>query len=313
MNKPETSDEPKNEERGYQIPMHQPASPNGCGCLPLHDQQRYLASSDYDVGNQTPEASEAAIKGDVLHVLVTRPEIARKPRDNIMFRGDMDLKTTFETSYEALAKMRLDYWKKYQQFRDQCGQSPIPLMNNGASTADTSVNRVDSDRVDPVSKPAQPDVSRIYRASNGVSNSVQPARQVKMVSQTKVDSLLPEGMNNIHGVTHQSAPTTSRQVRVDQGAENSPSAAEAMVAESAPHIHVGSQVIDSDLSPIIVFDPNLNRLERVGVRKRSKHRPSTSLRAGSRGLFGDQKPETPLKNSDGNQSRSDRLVDGKLI
>lgn len=45
--------------------------------------------------------------------------------------------------------------------------------------------------------------------------------------------------------------------------------------------------VDPDLSPIIVYDANMNRLERVGIRRRSKYRPSTSLRLGAGGLFGD--------------------------
>ena len=54
------------------------------------------------------------VDDELLDVLVARPALAR-PRDNIVFKGNMDLHTTFETSYEALARMRLDHWRRYQE------------------------------------------------------------------------------------------------------------------------------------------------------------------------------------------------------
>jgi len=64
-----------------------------------------------------------------LQVLITRPEIASKPRDNIVLEGDIDLKTTFETSYEALARARLEGWKRYQELMgaDHGGQIALEL------------------------------------------------------------------------------------------------------------------------------------------------------------------------------------------
>lgn len=52
--------------------------------------------------------------------------------------------------------------------------------------------------------------------------------------------------------------------------------------------HIDTTHIDPDLSPIIVYNANMNRLDQVGLRRRSKYRPSTSLRSGARGFFGDQ-------------------------
>lgn len=246
---------------------HRAASSTGCNCLPLQDQHRYLATSDCDRGNLTPAAPERAAKDDVLHVMVTRPEIAKKPRDNIMFRGDMDLKTTFETSYEALAKMRLEYWKKYQEFRDQSGQSPPSCMAaDEPSKASVSVVHLHPAKVQSSPRPA----------------TVQPAPD-QPVSQT-CESALDESTRG-------------------QPAENCEQSPPVLAMQPASHTcRCSGQVIDSDLSPIIVYDSNLNRLERVGIRKRSKHRPSTSLRAGARGLFGDLDPISS-KPSDSHDAR----------
>lgn len=271
--------------------VHPAASPAGCHCLAAQDDQRYLTSFGRpDCQPGTPAALEASPA--MLHVLVTRPAIAKKPRDNIIFEGDMDLKTTFETSYEALARMRLEYWKKYQQFRCQSGQSAAPspahnLLADGTANGDGAAPQV----------PVNPSVS------------LSPHR---LMSGAKADQPVdrpappPEDSRAIGECRAATENGTADCCSARQGDRPAPPGATVTGVAVAPVQagEIGSQKIDCDLSPIIVFDSNLNRLETVGTRKRSKHRPSTSLRAGARGLFGDQDMEVGGSNGVAHRSQA---------
>lgn len=241
---------------------------------PGGSQKRSQRKSDHkrDLGGA---GLEQEIDEDMLHVLVTRPEIASKPRDNIVFEGDMDLKTTFETSYENLAKMRLGYWKQRQQAG---GLGEQGLQQEQGVSAENSLRR---DRF-----------SSMVESSDSEVELDEPKYH-------KDDELLKGTI-----------PAESNPNEAIDGADGDAMKLSSE-AESRSNSKPSSQpYIDPDLSSIIVYDANMNRLEKVGVRKRSKYRPSTSLRTGARGLFGDQSEERIDSEKIVNASGDDRSLSG---
>lgn len=251
----------------------------------LCDAQRYLTapvqrrsqSSTSNAVNSRGRGRKSADQEEeeeeeLLHVLVTRPEIAGKPRDNILFEGDMDLKTTFETSYEALAKMRLDCWKKHQNVKGSQkaqGVSKEPTTVAGRKRRSVSQVREVGQVEEATRKEGDKEVSSGRIVESGGATPVQPELTQKAA---RPQEAVPSGSSS------KQAPL------VDSESHKEPSRA----GQSSPASALRDDFIDPDLSPIIVYDANMNRLERVGMRKRSKYRPSTSLRSGSHGLFGDQ-------------------------
>lgn len=226
-----------------------------CGCL---DEQRYLSES-------SKSEQLAGERGELLRVLVTRPEIASKPRDNILFEGDMDLKTTFETSYEALAKMRLDHWKLQQQ-----QQQKDDAQTSGKTRPRR--NRRPKRQEEPKAN-GEPEVSvrpRTHKSKSKVKERPERTGSGELSESNELASGAEVGR-----AKSQSAGDAQADPR------------EALEAQQEPTLSLPNDYIDPDLSSIIVYDANMNRLEKVGLRKRSKYRPSTSLKSGDRGLFGD--------------------------
>lgn len=314
--------------------------------------ERYLTTGSphrppVDVSQRQAASGTVAADDELLHVLVTKPEIAGKPRDNIVFEGDMDLRTTFETSYEALARMRLDHWKRYQeatksagnerQPHNRCGsgaQHPAPgqrsrtdvaLLDDGPpeeggprGSASNAVQR-------------QLDVSvesskQCKRALDASSRGRQQQRQHHQLAGTDTSRPAPapdsENNKSVADKRQRQPPVLAnkserQKISCKHGPpEEWPAPGPAQRSNSKQRAATGgltlrrrdndhgqlarantnqqqqqNALIDPDLSPIIVYDANMNRLEKVGLRKRSKYRPSTSLKPGARGLFGDQKEE----------------------
>lgn len=322
-----------------------------CG---LND-ERYLASMASDLArpnrSPVPELNNAhETNQELLHVLVTKPEIAGKPRDNIVFEGDMDLKTTFETSYEALAKMRLDYWKKYQleqQQQEENNKQQLKRHQRDHTQRKGSFNKQgnarshknqdpqESTKADPegsvsvisrgknYKKLSKDDQSEAVEALSGLvspKTKVVDSSQAASVTPTRAAQLAPpsrspktgsgsvvaaglisdysgqrDGSSQRKLVKRQTEPTALSLVSTTTPAP-APAATTTTTttttrASATPNAKQDTY-IDPDLSPIIVYDANMNRLEKVGIRKRSKYRPSTSLRSGARGLFGDQNDDT---------------------
>lgn len=285
--------------------------------------KRYLATG------VLPNRLDRADEDELLHVLVTKPEIAGKPRDNIVFEGDMDLKTTFETSYEALARMRLDCWRRHQELigggRDarsscKCGCQHAKSKDAIEQPSCTTTTTIEEDD----------ELAKQERAGNRqqvVSSSVdaeQLANEKHYVDGDYVDYATEvannfghpvcDGGSQHHLCSHQqqqqqqcsSSSSTKRVdagVQVDLVVDQSPPTPQSLPTTTQPGTQqylrqdnkysCTKNYIDPDLTPIIVYDANMNRLERVGLRKRSKYRPSTSLRSGARGLFGDQDEREP--------------------
>lgn len=236
---------------------------------------------------------------ELLHVLALKPQLAARPRDNITFEGEMDLKTTFETSYEAVAKMRLDNWREYQlSIQRQRGHKLAggsSRRNNSASPSGPRIKEplplasvqfeTQSDHIDAPSgeqsHQRQRSVTNVRLSSEGSKAELNSMGAL----QDEKDSSKTERTNNIH-------------------------------AEKCENY----SLIDPDLSPLIIYDANMNRLETVGLRKRSKYRPSTSLRTGTRGLFGDMPTESePVKyqqdqeaKGSAKEDRANNHVDPKL-
>lgn len=242
---------------------------------PAGSQKRSQRKADHK-RDLRPAGLEQELDEDMLHVLVTRPEIAAKPRDNIIFEGDMDLKTTFETSYENLAKMRLDYWKQRQQAG---GLGEQGLQQEQGMSAENSLRRDRfSSMAESSGSEAELDEPKDLKDDNELLNGTVPA-------ESKLTEVFDEANEEITKLSSELG-----------GQRDSKSS-------SQPYI-------DPDLSSIIVYDANMNRLEKVGVRKRSKYRPSTSLRTGARGLFGDQSEERIDSEKVVNVVGDDRSVSG---
>lgn len=300
----------------------------------LNGGERYMSSMASDLARlkrSTPiengKAAKRSDESDLLHVLVSRPEIATKPRDNIVFEGDMDLRTTFETSYEALAKMRLDYWKKYQE--QQCGETTTqddPNQLRGREKRQQSVsetlNREDNKRQEnldhhPSSVSFVPTTGR-QRLTKFENNKIVDSRPPVLADKTAAQLELPirrkitspKAVENDEIVAAgrckrqaSESETSGNRIEIDRKLSSYetvvPEQQSKPMKKALPNQEMNktntnsttTTFIDPDLSPIIVYDANMNRLEKVGIRKRSKYRPSTSLRLGARGLFGDQKPE----------------------
>lgn len=242
-------------------------------------------------------------EAELLHVLMTRPQIASRPRDNIVFEGDMDLRTTFETSYEALARMRLEHWK-----RDQVEQSEREhdvseragaanggdgghAVSRGRRSVRASGGGDDDD--------GDHDRDRATPTSGGHAQGVKLTRARMIRSPARLrggDSLVGTGLALGQLQHHSQLPRddgpSSPAVAAGRGPQaagtaSSPAPSQASQFRKQHHqSDAAKPFVDPDLSPIIVYDANLNRLERVGLRKRSKYRPSTSLRPGGRGFFG---------------------------
>lgn len=288
-------------------------------CLGRFNDERYLSSMASDLTRlkrSTP--IDNGHDDDLLHVLVSRPEIAAKPRDNIVFEGDMDLKTTFETSYEALAKMRLDYWKKYQDQQYQLEQaagkrgsqdemlrskqkqkqpSAIESSNSEANQQKdhpSSVSVVSTDRkqrlanYDPKTVDSRPLVS-VDRTAFQIESPKRRSPKLAPEIESKNDKVVAR-----HKRQANERESNGERGEAESGTETELGRQSKPLKAALPSRQVSSinaTYIDPDLSPIIVYDANMNRLEKVGIRKRSKYRPSTSLMSGARGLFGDQKEE----------------------
>lgn len=234
-------------------------------CSPANE--RFLVRSTDEASQKKQSQRKVDSRGDsdlnmkdqdLVHVFVTRPEIAGKPRDNIVFEGDMDLKTTFETSYENLAKLRLNHWKQHQQ----TGRSEQDLNHNhhhhdyqqqqqqqGVSVEEL----IERDLSSTINDESSDSEANIHFTANKVE-SLNGTVQANSSHPKQVLDGANEETGKLFNPTHQ-------------------------------------PFIDPDLSSIFVYNENMNRLDKVGVRKRSKYRPSTSLRTGARGLFGDQSEE----------------------
>lgn len=363
---------------------------SGCAGCQLDSGERCLATS----GKRSPSKRRAEQKStqpqqqqqqeldELVHVLVTRPEIASKPRDHIIFEGDMDLRTTFETSYEALAKMRLDQWKKYQEVtmkqqaasssHQHARKSPTGASNHhhhhqrprGHTKANSSSRQmsrastiaapdsndidIDSDEAPAAAAAAeqrkgvsssthmkQPVVLAADRRPADISRAVEPTTTPRSRTPFAVADTNSQNIHDDDGTDwdyHYNLDKSSRRARnsspqqQQQNVDDSPykhqlreqqqqqqvtpsAAARTPEAETlAPVVATAADYVDPDLAPLIVYDANMNRLERVGMRKRSKYRPSTSLRSGARGLFGDQVPEPsqePKIDTSGRVSRAE--------
>lgn len=216
-----------------------------------------------------------------IHVLALKPKLAPRPKDNILFEGDMDLKTTFEASYEALARMRLDNWREYQQSiqRQRHGRNANErrLRDDNVSPSEVSYGRATDMQL----------TSSVHR--NMSETRETPEHELKDVSVIKEKS-------NLRGPRGERKPRTLNRALDGEHysqQENSPISPQ-LEKESNRSQPTDNHLIDPDPSPLIVYDANMNRLETVRRRKRSKYRPSTSLRTGARGLFGD----TPLEPSE---------------
>lgn len=263
------------------------------------------AATDTNNNNRSSPAKE---EHEMLHVLVSRPEIAARPRDNIVFEGDMDLRTTFETSYEALAKMRLDTWRRHQELQARGGSQTDKTGTGGQPGRPRDEQRRALD-VSVEDEPAgggggqanlargrQEAVGRPKRELGGAQAGEQAeqtsgdSNDVSRVGGTgKMNSPLPPSpaVSPVPAARPlRPKPTQQRGAARHHRQQQQPRSD--LAKEATNNNSSDVQYIDPDLSPIIVYDANMNRLERVGVRKRSKYRPSTSLRSGARGLFGDQ-------------------------
>lgn len=210
-------------------------------------------------GRKPRNTVEEGMNEDTLNVLITRPEIAERPRDNIVFEGEMDLRTTFETSYENLAKMRLDYWKQRQQIasiEDEAQQE------QGVSVEEL----IERDQLEALDGYDELEVEQ-----------EQKPDQLTFADENLIDDAIPTE-------SHPSQVIDNANEEADK------------LCVSSRELNYNQPYIDPDLSSIIVYDANMNRLEKVGVRKRSKYRPSTSLRTGARGLFGDQVEDVAVVN-----------------
>lgn len=351
-------------------------------CADFPSEERYLSSMATDLTRlkrSTPQSMNKMDddENDLLHVLVSKPEIAAKPRDNIVFEGDMDLKTTFETSYEALAKMRLDYWKKYQEQQQQQQQQqehdedmPASKTCRGGGSSRQVVNKQNKQQTgvnDHHQEECQDQISRIdgkrrqkerlvgndsssvsvvstgkqkndteneslNKGSSKVVDSRQPVSMVDRAAQLEPPRRSPKLANDSKGISggekEQKTPRRLVKRQADNDYEIEMMKNDDSIETSVPEEQHRSDnkpinktlptnsnnknyqdntntsaYIDPDLSPIIVYDANMNRLEKVGIRKRSKYRPSTSLRSGAHGLFGDQKEEKVVlaRNLEGQQ------------
>ena len=331
---------------------------------------------------------------EMLHVLVARPELAR-PRDNIVFEGQMDLKTTFETSYEALARMRLDHWRRYQEERGlQAAGGRRQAPSDEAEPSGGRPGRKGSRRVEenvsvemgkqlgrgaggglvcrrqlsgqrgpidvdigpaphtvaspqavqpteghapPASRhadgsPSSPALARghqdgrkcVERGQAGgqeVSRTQSPLlgcqsdehdhyghRVVRRAAHHQEQSAAASPLERPHdrrqprppeGPPWATSELGGEDAELAEGSRGAPLAAQRGLSERRAQQQqqqrtwsLAADHVDPDLAPIIIYDANMNRLERVGLRKRSKYRPSTSLRTGARGLFGDQGGET---------------------
>lgn len=368
-------------------------------------------------------ANNDSIDEELVHVLVSRPTVASRPRDNIVFEGDMDLKTTFETSYEALAKMRLDCWKRYQENRSSTPRGEM-VDNTIGATADveSECDRKQFDKDREQRKQVSHGSSKVYSKSksstsggggvnnnfknknndsnNGgrhvtndyydfdgaehemrssnidrdeaqiddvsvdyynkpaafISHSLATDRRKRGGEVEMVDGIFSEEQSKLiagsskisnqqsefenrttdmatplgppvrqHAAGLQSSSGQS-EVRNNCSSSRTRSVEAQVVDEDLPPVQFDDDTqrslkrgatskspvdlaslppagtpsnrttpvneaagyVDPDLAPIMVYDSNMNRLEKVGLRRRSKYRPSTSLRPGARGLFGDQ-------------------------
>jgi hypothetical protein len=281
------------------------------------------ASATADAAEGPPPTGAAAHQGEldddeVLRVLVARPQVASKPRDNIIFEGDMDLRTTFETSYEALARKRLEQWRRHQELRARrerpetrppaadwrdvsdktdCRQDERDKDAAGATVGRGGVLAAGQHHCGEAEAPAAraDDVGGARETGRAASADDEPVGSRPVGSA--LDASTPPPRKIAAAGAGTAEPTTiKRPDPLRNGAESkqqpavSPAGSQRGRPSASPlaehRKHQPEPFIDPDLSPIIVYDANLNRLERVGLRKRSKYRPSTSLRPGGRDFFG---------------------------
>lgn len=275
--------------------------------------ERYLTSGI--IPNSLLMEDQTNDNGDeLMHILVTRPEIAGKPRDNIVFEGEMDLRTTFETSYEALAQMRLKSWKRHQEMLEAKRVNNNPESNFRSGNTRRQMGESELIGEDANEEKQQKLVSVDHKklaceidgvgfGGGGADDDDEGSLKSRSVMELAPDqsacnlrrpgaggccaSLTPTRVDVAVQADLASPPpkpttTTQTTTPID------PSFTSQQTTRGACCHASGNNQIDPDLTPIIVYDANMNRLERVGLRKRSKYRPSTSLRSGARGLFGDQ-------------------------